>query len=444
MELGKAQPTATGIGRIRPAVLPRLRAVPWRLVAFGTLGAATMLNRYTLTVAGLHAKLEHLAILALLAAFVVYALRSGWRPCGRALLWLAPYLGGTALASLLNAPERLTALRLTGLVTLVALGALLVYWCTDTPARFRAAVRILIGFAGVEAALAFAGLVAAWFNSPLGVQPGRGEILVPFGTMWEPNVLGGYLAAGAILTLAALVMAPMARRGIGLAALFTLILAALGLSLSRGAWAGFLAGVIVIACGSWLLARRSNVPWPALAPRWPLALGAALAAALFLVAVAPALFPMTTKGLFNRVNVAAYTPQADPSLLIRADMASQAAAEFGAHPLIGHGAGSFGINHFDEQGRPGWISNLELHVLYDSGIVGLVALFGGLAVSGWAAWRSLRHGDPAHRPAIMGVLGAVVVLLVAYQATEASWLGYTWIYLGLLARAGTLAPTPER
>ena len=344
----------------------------------------------------------------------------------------------------MNAPERLTAVRLTGLVAVVALGALLVYWCTDTPARFRAAVRIMIGLAGAEAALAFAGLVAAWFNSPLGVQPGRGEILVPFGTMWEPNVLGSYLAAGAILTLAALVTAPMTRRSAGFAALFALILAALGLSLARGAWAGFLAGVIVVAGGGWLIGRRSAARWPALAPGWPLALAAALVAALFLVAVAPALFPMTTKGLVNRVNVAAYTPQADPSLRIRADMAGQAAAEFGAHPLIGHGAGSFGINHFDEQGRPGWISNLELHVLYDSGIVGLVALLGGLAVSGWAALRALRRANSAHRPAILGVLGAVAVLLVAYQATEASWLGYTWIYLGLLARAGTLAPTAQQ
>src|SRR5690348_8763052 len=118
MESGGAQPTATGRGIARPVVLPRWRAGPWRLVAFGTLGAAATLNRYTITVAGLHAKLEHLAILALLVAFGLYALGSGWRPRGRALLWLAPYLGVTALASLLNAPERLTALRLTGLVTL--------------------------------------------------------------------------------------------------------------------------------------------------------------------------------------------------------------------------------------------------------------------------------------------------------------------------------------
>ncbi|HEX6606823.1 MAG TPA: O-antigen ligase family protein, partial [Chloroflexia bacterium] len=384
------------------------------------------------------------AILALLAAFALYALGSGWRPRGRALLWLAPYLGVTALASLLNAPDRLTAVRLTGLVALVALGALLVYWCTDSPARFRAAVRIMIGLAGVEAVLAFAGLVAAWFNSPLGVQPGRGEILVPFGTLWEPNVLGSYLAAGAVPALAALVAAPARRRAAGLAALLALILAALGLSLSRGAWAGFLAGAIVVAVGGWWLGRRTAARWPALAPRWPLAVGAGLAAALFLVAVAPALFPMTTKGLFNRANVAAYTPQADPSLRIRADMASQALAEVGAHPLIGHGAGSFGVDHFDAQGRPGWISNLELHVLYDSGLVGLLALLGGVGVSAWAAWRALRHGDPAARPAILGVLGAVAVLLVAYQATEASWLGYTWVYLGLLARAGTLGPEPAR
>ncbi|HEX6607788.1 MAG TPA: hypothetical protein VF276_12835, partial [Chloroflexia bacterium] len=63
MELGDAQPTTPGRAAARPLVVPRLRAVPWRLVAFGTLGAATMLNRYTLTIAGLHAKLEHLAIL---------------------------------------------------------------------------------------------------------------------------------------------------------------------------------------------------------------------------------------------------------------------------------------------------------------------------------------------------------------------------------------------
>ena len=82
MERGEAQPTTTGRGVARSVVRPRLRAVPWRLVAFGTLGAAATLNRYTITVVGLHAKLEHLAILALLAAFVVYALGSGWRRAG--------------------------------------------------------------------------------------------------------------------------------------------------------------------------------------------------------------------------------------------------------------------------------------------------------------------------------------------------------------------------
>ena len=97
----------------------------------------------------------------------------------------------------------------------------------------------------------------------------------------------------------------------------------------------------------------------------------------------------------------------------------------------------------DEQGGPGRIGNLELHLLYDSGALGLALALAGLAVIARGAVGALRRAPVAgpDRAVILGLLAAGAALLVAYQATEGTWLAYTWIYAGLLARAGA-APAP--
>jgi O-antigen ligase len=229
------------------------------------------------------------------------------------------------------------------------------------------------------------------------------------------------------------------------------VLCALALSLARAAWVGFFVGAGFVVLLYLVLRRRTkDVGRRATADSGGLRVGLrrglpvgglAVAGALaFLPTVAPVLFPGTAWGVLVRVNPAWYDPAKDPSVTVRVSATKSALDDIGAHPIIGNGAGSYGVTHTGEGGAPGWISNLELHILYDSGAVGLLVFAAGI---GWLAWRGLRQlfagsaGDSGDdmRPQIVGLLGAIAVLLIAFQATEGTWMAFFWGYVGLLAAA---------
>src|SRR5207248_9011471 len=98
-------------------------------------------------------------------------------------------------------------------------------------------------------------------------------------------------------------------------------------------------------------------------------------------------------GLLARVDLARYDAATDPSVVARVHTAGQALAGIRAHPLLGNGAGSFAAIYQDAQGDPGWIGNLELHLLYDSGALGLLAVLAGLGANLAAAWRTLPSAE---------------------------------------------------
>jgi O-antigen ligase len=361
---------------------------------------------------------------------------------GRLLLWTIPYLVALLAASILNAPDTAAGLRHTLLVALVASAAWLVLGLVDTPVRLALAVRSLVGLTLAEAALTFVVLAFAWSWVPPGAQLGAGGIAVPNGTLWEPNLLGSYLAAGAVLALATLLVTASRQWATGLACGFALILAALGLSLARGAWLGFAAGVLVLGVGQVALRARGVQPPGATRPYYArnilLALLAAALAGLFLAGIAPVVFPGTAAGFSSRVNLSTYNPQTDPSVRSRADALQQAYPRILAHPILGNGAGSFGASYEDARGNSGWIANLELHILYDSGLIGLGCWLVGLGGLIWSVGRRLRRAagtPPALQQMTLALLAALASLLVAFQATEGSWLAFPWVYIGLLACA---------
>jgi O-antigen ligase len=398
-------------------------------------------------VSGLTIKPEQVVLLALWALTGRRLVISGRLRGARLLFWTVPYFGVLLVASLLNAPDPGASLRHTAMVILITSAAWLAYGLVDTPARLELAVQALIALALAEAALTFGVLAFAWWRVPPGAQTGLGGIAVPNGTLWEPNLLGSYLAAGGVLALAALLAAESRRWAVVLAGGLALIIAALGLSLARAAWLGFAAGALVLCVGQVVL-RMKGIRLPGTARR-NASLGAlaAVLAVVFLVVIAPVVFPGTAAGFRSRVALGSYDPQADPSLRARAGTLQQAIPGIVAHPIIGNGTGSFGTTYQDSKGNPGWIANLELHVLYDSGLVGLACWLVGLGALFWVALARLRPSaatPPTLKPHILALVAALAGLLVAFQATEGSWLSFPWVYLGLLAGALRLAATDRK
>jgi O-antigen ligase len=414
----------------------------WQSAALVVLLLGVAIEQPAFDVAGLTVKPEQVAILALWALV-------GWRVIGtgllrgaRLLLWTVPYCVVLLAASLLNAPDREAALRHTGLVILVTSAAWLAYGLVDTQARLALAMRWLIVLALAEAVLTLGVLAFAWSWVPPGAQSGLGGIAVPNGTLWEPNLLGSYLAAGGVLALGALLAAGSRRWAFVLAGGLAVIITALGLSLARAAWLGFAVGAVVLCIG-FVALRGRCIQLPGSARRnIALAVLAAALAGVFLVGVAPVIFPGTAGGFRNRVALGSYDPQTDPSLQARAGTLQQAVPGIASHPILGNGTGSFGSAYVDSKGNPGWVANLELHVLYDSGLVGLACWLVGLGALFWVGVSRLRRSagaPPALQQQILALIAALTGLLVAFQATEGSWLAFPWIYVGLLAAGLSIA-----
>jgi hypothetical protein len=96
--------------------------------------------------------------------------------------------------------------------------------------------------------------------------------------------------------------------------------------------------------------------------------------------------------------------------------------------LIGAGTDSFGQRHI-LQGMPQHLANLELSLLNDTGVLGLLlfAAFGVLTLL--AAWR---HRESAN---VVGIGAMLLVLAISNTATETLELMITWLLLGVLAAA---------
>ena len=437
-------PDLTG-GR-RRGLLVGMLGVRMQLAALVLLIVGVSLEQPAFVVAGLTVKPEHIALLAVWALVGWRLFLTGKFAKARLLFWTIALLAVLLVASVLNAPERTESVRHTVMVALVTSAAWLTFGLINTRKALFQAVNLLIALACAEAILTFLVLAFAWSWIPPGAQIGAGGVAVPTGTLWEPNFLGSFLAAGAILALATLIAEVSPRRAMVRACCLSLILAGLGLSLARGAWLGLGLGLVVLLAGYALWRVRAvafridSRPAQTRSNNLVLALAASVLAALFLVALAPVVFPGTGSILINRVNVASYDPQADPSLRARVDSLQDAMPGIKVHPFIGNGAGSFAVGHLDVKGNPGWISNLEFHVLYDSGLVGLACWIAGIAGLIWASGRVLTREMESQefQWTTLGLLAALAALLMAFQVTEGSWLAFPWVYVGLLASAGSM------
>jgi O-antigen ligase len=112
------------------------------------------------------------------------------------------------------------------------------------------------------------------------------------------------------------------------------------------------------------------------------------------------------------------------------------------HPVLGWGSGAYPLIYPPDYTGAYWIANLELHILFDTGTVGLILFAIPVIVAARRGARALRGPKvnwSTTQFIVLGLLIAGAGLLFAYQITDATWMGFTWVFLALLVMATRFA-----
>jgi len=277
---------------------------------------------------------------------------------------------------------------------------------------------LLLAFA-LESAYALAAYFLHLLGPTLSMSVNRGQLSV-FGTLWEPNVLGAMCAAGAVAWTYLGAM-HFRRHWIGIA----LCASATIVTFTRAAWIA----LFVVLAVTLVTPLRRRIDHRAVAV-------AAIAALMVLGAVLGAerfasYNPEQPHPLQTSTNIG--TSVGDRGDIIgRIDQVRPVLADL-RNPILGAGIDSFGQRYIIGGVRQ-HITNVELMVLNDTGLLGLALLVALAATIAAGVWR---NGD---NRVVVGLAATVAVIAITNQATESLELMVTWLLVGLLSAAVSLSP----
>jgi O-antigen ligase len=262
------------------------------------------------------------------------------------------------------------------------------------------------------ACLAFVwGRFLDWHALVAAVPDARSALLPPtvprdLGTGTNPNIVAPLIAFAAPLYLLSFVEFSGSRR---LLILVTGIIIQIGIffTLSRAAWAGEVAGLIV----TMLLLLLSANRFPRPNGRWLIA-GSIVTGAILAIAVIGAVMLVST----------GWRPQwlFRPTVNDRADFRVAGLRMIRQHPVLGSGPGSFVLNYpYVSDGDPvGAVHshNVALELAVESGLLGFLAAALVAVMAGHILWRLWRRGTLQDRHLVAGVSGGLTVFLVSGSA----------------------------
>jgi len=259
------------------------------------------------------------------------------------------------------------------------------------------------------------------------------------GSLWEPNIFGSYCTCFAVMYL--FYYLADERRNAWYMVAFGLSTIGLLLSLARQAWVCLiLIGAAVLLYnlrgvrprpvhpteGQQVKAVRTKAQWKRLVFT---AVGILVA---FLIALA------AMRDLSDRLSTLSVSEAAeDPTVVRRAGLIALAMQDIQEHPIVGLGSSSFQLLYLGEDDSyqgvgQAWLGSFFFRVLHDTGLIGTVLLGWFIVNLGRRAWRVIWLRKSTS-PAVGALFAGAIVMLIAYQLTDASTLAFTWIHLGLLA-----------
>jgi O-antigen ligase len=373
--------------------------------------------------------LRHPTVYAL-AAFAVVAL------VGTALNGVPPLVAGAGLAFTLDAAVLFVAVRIVGY-------------------DLRQASTSVIAFMVLVAMAALVALGQALLDPNLfglyALQGRFGEVYRLSSFLGDPNTFGAFLIVAAPFAVVAAVAARTPRwRAIALIVAL-LLLVALWISFSRGAWLAFLIGAGLVAA---VIDRRTVVTGAVLTA---MAFAIALTMPRDLLVPAPvgggtgSQRPDLIDSTFNRVGAVGEGRD------LRTQFILNALPILRDHPVVGVGPGRYGGAAADIFPTPIYaeydtdrlfsnplqrtVDNFWLHIAVEGGLLGLAALAGAILAAILPALWAARRALGRRRILLAGIAAAVAGLVVNSVSTmtlEGNGVGYVfWFLLGL----GTLVAT---
>ncbi|NDJ33630.1 MAG: O-antigen ligase family protein [Chloroflexi bacterium] len=396
--------------------------------------------------------LGQIALVITLGAWFLHAARRGKLTVPRSPLTvpLLIYVG-TGLLSLLNALSLGYALtELIKWVQLLVMMWLVLLETRHDPSRLRLVVGLVLGAAAVQAA------IGVWQFGLRDIGPEHYEILGgrfyrAYGSFEQPNPYGGFL--GLTLPLALGITAgalerwigPLLRRErdlrealnsdllrlAGLSVLCALLLAALVMSWSRGAWLGF-----AVAAAGVLFA------WPK--RTW---IGILLVIAGMLAVTVTLQFDLLPASLearltgftqdFTTLDVRGVDINDTNYSVLERVAHWQAAWEMARyHPWLGVGIGNYEPVYpaFALLNWPqplGHAHNIYLNTLAETGVIGLLAYVAFWAIVLWLTWRVTRSGESWRRFLAIGLFGTWVHLS-AHSVLDKLYVANLHLHIGVL------------
>ena len=402
---------------------------------------ASLASGVFIPLAGRRALPEHLAVLAAIAALTLAAAitrRFRWTITRFTVLAVA-WVAANALSSIAFSPEPWeSAVHVARLGLLAATFIIVASAPKPEPDEWLWLLRLWLWLGTAELIYGLitwmlAGTSVAWLPGAR-LVPGIPGISIQ-GTMFERNFFG-ILAATVTLVAWYLLLAengrgrPAVVRRTTLLMILAVAAGALMIALTRSAWiAAALTVPVALGMAWWRTGARPDARLVAVAVAAPVVF-AVLQSVLTPGAAAMADSPFSER-------FATMTPDGladDFTVRTRLEDARMALEDFAASPILGHGTGSFFMKHGIRAGTRAWISNMTLHILVDTGVVGLLiqlALVLAVVVGGWTA--SVTTRDPRVAAGLQALLLGLLIIGVTYQITDGSWLAVYWIHLGLIA-----------
>lgn len=410
------------------------------LFLLAALMISGFLSRYELAVGSYSVRPEHIVGIAAFVGLVslrLLARRKVLRVDWSTLLVISWVLIN-GLASYLNAPEPHESYRHVLRMALLAMVYLTVANGLNLFSnKWVASLKLWLGLAVLEAAYGIVAWIAAGIGeTSIGVRT-TPRLSFPsiYGTLLERDIFGSLAGSIFVMLLFIFLQQWRFKRRI----LFknnTLFLGlaitgfALLLSYVRAAW------IATFVCSGLAYLWLDNRFRGHLARLSAMGLAVMLIAVLVfvLIVVSPQDLPLVNRlRTFGNLGL-------DPTWLARVEENRLAIEDWLKHPFIGNGTGSFSQIHGSVRGKPAWIGNLLLHTLVDTGLVGLLVqllLFGRILCG--AMRLSRKAPDLRITTGLLALSWGMLGLLIAYQATDATWFAIFWIHLGLMESGNRFA-----